>query len=304
MKRGGFTLVDVLVCAGIILLLAGFVAPSLGQARRQANMVACGSNLHNVAVALNLYQNSANFRFPPFAFSSAKNSDLPLSGHWGGISQAADPDAFGGRNFLNINFWALVSQSMVSPNALICPASFVSLDETSPGYFPYSRNYSTYCMRFTPSEDLFNLSPVMLGSRGVLGIYAQAAGGQIPYPNTQERVPQLRADRTYRIYYKASCGDGDFNPASDAIASDMFWRKDYTAPASPKSGLSAWALKWQWCHDDQFNVLYGSGGVGPRRDDGGIVNANSNSPSASLPSDGLYFATYSEKVWQFFDSRR
>lgn len=54
-RRGGFTLIEVLVVIAIIAVLVSVLLPTLGKARLQARSVACGARLQQLSVGLALY---------------------------------------------------------------------------------------------------------------------------------------------------------------------------------------------------------------------------------------------------------
>jgi prepilin-type N-terminal cleavage/methylation domain-containing protein/prepilin-type processing-associated H-X9-DG protein len=61
--RRGFTLIELLVVVAIIALLISILLPSLSAARKQARIVKCAANLHDIGLGLTGYYNSYG-RFP------------------------------------------------------------------------------------------------------------------------------------------------------------------------------------------------------------------------------------------------
>lgn len=70
-ERKGFTLIELLVVIAIIAILAALLMPALEQARRQARVTACASNLKQIYVALVLY--GEDFRHYPVYYSCWPN---------------------------------------------------------------------------------------------------------------------------------------------------------------------------------------------------------------------------------------
>jgi prepilin-type N-terminal cleavage/methylation domain-containing protein len=54
-KRRGFTLVELLVVIGIVVLLAGILIPVLGKARARANRTRCAAQLQDIGRMLQMY---------------------------------------------------------------------------------------------------------------------------------------------------------------------------------------------------------------------------------------------------------
>jgi type II secretory pathway pseudopilin PulG len=76
--RRAFSLVELLVVIGIIILLIGLLMPVLAKARAQANYIKCQSNLRGIGQAMVIYANSyRSWMFPPDA-----GLDVPINQRW------------------------------------------------------------------------------------------------------------------------------------------------------------------------------------------------------------------------------
>lgn len=66
-KRTGFTLIELLVVIAIIAILAAILFPVFAKAREMARKSSCQSNLKQLALAFNMYQNDYDATYPSSA---------------------------------------------------------------------------------------------------------------------------------------------------------------------------------------------------------------------------------------------
>lgn len=72
--RRAFTLIELLVVIAVIAILAGILFPVFAQAREKGRQAVCTSNLRNLGLAILLYADDYDERFPPLFYEPPQSA--------------------------------------------------------------------------------------------------------------------------------------------------------------------------------------------------------------------------------------
>ena len=83
MKKKGFTLIELLVVIAIIALLMGILMPALAKVKALAMRVTCGANLKDIGVAIRVFSEERNQKYP--MMPASRSAATPGPAGWNGV---------------------------------------------------------------------------------------------------------------------------------------------------------------------------------------------------------------------------
>src|SRR5688572_31813805 len=93
-RASGFTLIELLVVISIITILASMMLPGLAGAKEQARITQCLNNIRQLGIAIKIYVDDSDFRYPPSHVIDIDGAPKNVSAALGGRDPAPSHQAF------------------------------------------------------------------------------------------------------------------------------------------------------------------------------------------------------------------
>lgn len=84
----GFTLTELLVVVGLVVILISLLLPALTKARAAANSAVCASNLRQMATGWTMYVTESRGRLPDYIGTAPVNPDVAWRCYWAGLIES------------------------------------------------------------------------------------------------------------------------------------------------------------------------------------------------------------------------
>jgi prepilin-type N-terminal cleavage/methylation domain-containing protein/prepilin-type processing-associated H-X9-DG protein len=141
-RRGGFSLVELLVVIGIIVILFSIFVPYVAKVRENDHRAKCAENLRMINSKLQVYAAANHHFFPRVVYDPAHNPD-----GYAAFTAPASTDPFAKDsqvrpNDVTASLWLLVRADLVQPAAFICPSTGDTPEPADISEFSRRSNFS------------------------------------------------------------------------------------------------------------------------------------------------------------------
>lgn len=141
-RTRAFSLVELLVVVGIIVILFSIFVPYVAGVREKENRARCAENLRTLMAGLQTYARQNHGLFPRVVYDPAHNPN-GYSAFTGATS--ADPfapDTQVRPNDVTASLWMLVRAGLAQPALFVCPSASETADAIDPAEWKHRSNFS------------------------------------------------------------------------------------------------------------------------------------------------------------------
>jgi prepilin-type processing-associated H-X9-DG protein len=141
-KRCGFSLVELLVLIGIVVILLSIFLPYIAKVRENDHRARCAENLRTLMAALRNYASANHGAFPSVIYN-VKHDPRGYVAYTG----AASPNPFAGDttvapNDVTASLWLLVRAKLAKPGDFVCPSTSDRAEAGDRGEWKKRSNFS------------------------------------------------------------------------------------------------------------------------------------------------------------------
>jgi prepilin-type N-terminal cleavage/methylation domain-containing protein/prepilin-type processing-associated H-X9-DG protein len=142
-RSRGFSLVELLVVIGIVVILISIFVPYIAKVRETDHRARCAENLRALITSLRAYSHDNKGAFPRVTYDPAHNPDgyVAYTG-----PNSADPfarDTAVRPNDVTASLWLLVRGAFAKPANFICPSTPDTPEPLDPSTFSQHSNFSS-----------------------------------------------------------------------------------------------------------------------------------------------------------------
>jgi prepilin-type N-terminal cleavage/methylation domain-containing protein/prepilin-type processing-associated H-X9-DG protein len=141
-RTHGFSLVELLVVIGIVVLLFSIFVPYVAKVRETDHRARCAENLRSIMAGLQSYARSNHGTLPRVVYDPAHNPE-GYAAYTGAI--APDPFARDSQvrpNDVTASLWLLVRAGLAQPASFICPSSLETAETGDASEWRHHSNFS------------------------------------------------------------------------------------------------------------------------------------------------------------------
>jgi len=141
-SRRGFSVVELLVVIGIVVILFSIFVPYVVKVRETDHRARCAENLRMLMAALRNYSEQNHGTFPRVTYDPAHNPDGYVA-----YSGAAAPDPFARDtqvrpNDVTASLWLLVRAGLAKPGMFVCPSTYAAAESGDIQQWRHRSNFS------------------------------------------------------------------------------------------------------------------------------------------------------------------